>query len=83
MTKSQKDYKMFLDEYDKFFDFYNEFSFYMNLQVTNIDKDLLDKLDKNDRDTIKKIKKDEKMNLLFKDFRLKKHKKYMIIWIGI
>jgi hypothetical protein len=72
MTKSQKDYKMFLDEYDKFFDFYNEFSFYMNLQVTNIDKDLLDKLDKNDRDTIKKIKKDEKMNLLFKDFRLKK-----------
>jgi hypothetical protein len=72
MTKSQKDYKMFLDEYDKFFDFYNEFSFYMNLQVTNIDKDLLDKLDKNDKDTIKKIKKDEKMNLLFKDFRLKK-----------
>ena len=72
MTKSQKDYKMFLEEYDKFFDFYNEFSFYMNLQVTNIDKDLLDKLDKSDKDTIKKIKKDEKMNLLFKDFRLKK-----------
>ena len=71
-SKSQKDYKSFLDEYDKFFDFYNEFSFYMNLQITNIDKDLLDKLEKGDKDTIKKIKKDETMNLLFKDFRLKK-----------
>ena len=69
---SQKDYKSFLNEYDKFFDFYNEFSFYMNLQITNIDKDLLDKLEKGDKDTIKKIKKDETMNLLFKDFRLKK-----------
>ena len=72
MSKSQKDYNNFLDEYDKFFDFYNEFSFYMNLQVTNIDKDILDKLDKSDKDTIKRIKKDETMNLLFKDFRLKK-----------
>ena len=71
-SKSQKDYKSFLDEYDKFFDFYNEYSFYMNLQITNIDKDLLDKLEKGDKDTIKKIKKDETMNLLFKDFRLKK-----------
>ena len=72
MSKSQKDYISFLNEYDKFFDFYNEFSFYMNLQVTNIDKDILDKLEKSDKDTIKKIKKDETMNLLFKDFRLKK-----------
>ena len=72
MSISQKDYNMFLDEYDKFFDFYNEYSFYINLQVTNIDKEILDKLDKNDKDTIKKIKKDETMNLLFKDFRLKK-----------
>ena len=72
ISKARKDYKSFLDEYDKFFDFYNEYSFYMNLQVTNIDKDLLDKLEKGDKDTIKKIKKDETMNLLFKDFRLKK-----------
>ena len=72
MSKSQKDYLLFLGEYDKFFDFYNEFSFYMNLQVTNIDKDLLDKLEKSDKETIKKIKKNETMNLLFKDFRLKK-----------
>ena len=71
-SKAQKDYESFLDEYDKFFDFYNEFSFYINLQITNIDKDLLDKLEKGDKDTIKKIKKDETMNLLFKDFRLKK-----------
>ena len=31
ISKSQKDYLSFLDEYDKFFDFYNEFSFYMIL----------------------------------------------------
>ena len=72
ISKSQKDYLSFLDEYDKFFDFYNEFSFYMNLQVTNIDKEILDKLDKSDKDLIKKIKKDETANLLFKDFRLKR-----------
>ena len=72
ISKEQKDYNLFLQEYDKFYDFYNEYSFYMNLQVTNIDKELLEKLDKNDIDTIKKIKKNEAMNLLFKDFRLKK-----------
>ena len=72
ISKSQKDYNSFLNEYDKFYDFYNEFSFYMNLQVTNIDKEILNKLDKSDKDTIKRIKKEETMNLLFKDFRLKK-----------
>ena len=72
VSKSQKDYNSFLDEYDKFMDFYENYSFYMNLQVTNIDKEILDKLDKNDMITIKKIKKNETMNLLFKDFRLKK-----------
>lgn len=72
MSKAQKEYNSFLEEYDKFYDFYYEFSFYMNLQVTNIDKEILEKLDKNDKDTIKKIKKNEAMNLLFKDFRLKK-----------
>ena len=72
ISQSQKDYLSFLDEYDKFYDFYNEFCFYMNLQVTNIDKEILDKLDKSDKDLIKKIKKDETANLLFKDFRLKK-----------
>ena len=44
----------------------------MNLQVTNLDKEILDKLDESDKDTIRKIKKNETMNLLFKDFRLKK-----------
>ena len=72
VSKSQKDYNSFLDEYDKFMDFYENYSFYMNLQVTNIDKEILDKLDKNDMITVKKIKKNETMNLLFKDFRLKK-----------
>ena len=72
INKSEKDFKKFLDEYDKFYDFYDEYSFYMNLQVTNLDKEILDKLDESDKDTIKKIKKNETMNLLFKDFRLKK-----------
>ena len=44
----------------------------MNLQVLNLDKEIMDKLDENDKNTIKKIKKNETMNLLFKDFRLKK-----------
>ena len=70
--KSEKDFEEFLNEYDKFYDFYNEFSFYINLQILNLDKEILDKLDKNDKETIKKIKKYETMNLLFKDFRLKK-----------
>ena len=72
INKSEKDFKQFLDEYDKFYDFYDEYSFYINLQVTNLDKEILDKLDESDKDTIKKIKKNETMNLLFKDFRLKK-----------
>ena len=72
MNKSEKDYKEFLEDYDKFYDFYNEYSFYINLTVVNLDKEILDKLDDNDRDTIKQIKKNETMNLLFKDFRLKK-----------
>ena len=72
ISKEQKDYNLFLQEYDKFYDFYNEYSFYMNLQVTNIDKELLEKLDKNDIEKKKKKKKNEAMNLLFKDFRLKK-----------
>ena len=72
IKKSEKDFEEFLDEYDKFYDFYNEFSFFMNLQVLNLDKEILDKLDENDKNTIKKIKKNETMNLLFKDFRLKK-----------
>ena len=72
INKSEKDYIEFLDEFDKFFDFYNEYTFFMNLQVTNLDKNITDKLDDNDRVTIKKIKKNETMNLLFKDFRLKK-----------
>ena len=72
IKKSENDYEEFLNEYDKFYDFYNEYSFYMNLQVINLDKDILNKLDKNDKETIKKIKKNETMNLLFKDFRLKK-----------
>ena len=72
IKKSEKDFEEFLNEYDKFYDFYNEYSFYINLQVTNLDKEILDKLDQNDKDTIKKIKKNETMNLLFKDFRLKK-----------
>ena len=72
INKSEKDFKKFLDEYDKFYDFYDEYSFYMNLQVTNLDKEILDKLDESDKDTIRKIKKNETMNLLFKDFRLKK-----------
>ena len=72
INKSEKDYKEFLEDYDKFYDFYNEYSFYINLTVLNLDKEILDKLDDNDRDTIKQIKKNETMNLLFKDFRLKK-----------
>ena len=72
INKSENDFKQFLDEYDKFYDFYDEYSFYINLQVTNLDKEILDKLDESDKDTIKKIKKNETMNLLFKDFRLKK-----------
>ena len=72
INKSEKDYKEFLEDYDKFYDFYNEYSFYINLTVVNLDKEILDKLDDNDRDTIKQIKKNETMNLLFKDFRLKK-----------
>ena len=72
ISKSEKDYKEFLEDYDKFYDFYNEYSFYINLTVLNLDKEILDKLDDNDRDTIKQIKKNETMNLLFKDFRLKK-----------
>ena len=72
INKSEKDFEKFLDEYDKFYDFYDEYSFYINLQVTNLDKEILDKLDESDKDTIKKIKKNETMNLLFKDFRLKK-----------
>ena len=72
INKSEKDYKEFLEDYDKFYDFYNEYSFYINLTVANLDKEILDKLDDNDRDTIKQIKKNETMNLLFKDFRLKK-----------
>ena len=72
INKSEKDYKKFLEDYDKFYDFYNEYSFYINLTVLNLDKEILDKLDDNDRDTIKQIKKNETMNLLFKDFRLKK-----------
>ena len=72
INKSEKDYKGFLEDYDKFYDFYNEYSFYINLTVVNLDKEILDKLDDNDRDTIKQIKKNETMNLLFKDFRLKK-----------
>ena len=72
INKSEKDYIEFLDEFDKFFDFYNEYTFFMNLQVTNLDKNITDKLDNNDIVTIKKIKKNETMNLLFKDFRLKK-----------
>jgi len=72
IKKSEKDFEEFLDEYDKFYDFYNEFSFFINLQVLNLDKEILDKLDENDKITIKKIKKNETMNLLFKDFRLKK-----------
>ncbi len=72
INKSEKDYKEFLEDYDKFYDFYNEYSFYINLTVVNLDKEILDKLDDNDRETIKQIKKNETMNLLFKDFRLKK-----------
>ena len=72
INKSEKDYKEFLEDYDKFYDFYNEYSFYINLTVLNLDKEILDKLDDNDRETIKQIKKNETMNLLFKDFRLKK-----------
>ena len=72
INKSEKDYKEFLEDYDKFYDFYNEYSFYINLTVVNLDKEILDKLDDNDKDTIKQIKKNETMNLLFKDFRLKK-----------
>ena len=72
INKSEKDYKEFLEDYDKFYDFYNEYSFYINLTVVNLDKEILDKLDDNDRDTIKQLKKNETMNLLFKDFRLKK-----------
>ena len=72
INKSEKDYREFLEDYDKFYDFYNEYSFYINLTVLNLDKEILDKLDDNDRDTIKQIKKNETMNLLFKDFRLKK-----------
>ena len=72
INKSEKDYKGFLEDYDKFYDFYNEYSFYINLTVVNLDKEILDKLDDNDRETIKQIKKNETMNLLFKDFRLKK-----------
>lgn len=72
INKSEKDYKGFLEDYDKFYDFYNEYSFYINLTVVNLDKEILDKLDDNDKDTIKQIKKNETMNLLFKDFRLKK-----------
>lgn len=72
INKSEKDFKKFLDEYDKFYDFYDDYSFYINLQVTNLDKEILDKLDESDKDTIKKIKRNETMNLLFKDFRLKK-----------
>ena len=72
IKQSEKDYLNFLDEYDKFYDFYNEYSFYINLQVTNLDKEILEKLDENDKVTIKQIKKNETMNLLFKDFRLKK-----------
>ena len=72
INKSEKDYKEFLEDYDKFYVFYNEYSFYINLTVLNLDKEILDKLDDNDRDTIKQIKKNETMNLLFKDFRLKK-----------
>jgi hypothetical protein len=72
INKSEKDYKEFLEDYDKFYDFYNEYSFYINLTLLNLDKEILDKLDDNDKDTIKQIKKNETMNLLFKDFRLKK-----------
>jgi len=72
INKSEKDFDNFLDEYDKFYDFYYQYSFFINLQVTNLDKEILEKLDENDKETIKKIKKNETMNLLFKDFRLKK-----------
>ena len=72
INKSEKDFENFLDEYDKFYDFYYQYSFFINLQVTNLDKEILEKLDENDKETIKKIKKNETMNLLFKDFRLKK-----------
>ena len=70
--KSFNDFENFLVDYDKFFDFYGEYCFYMNLQILNLDKDTLLKLDDNDKDTIKKMKKNETMNILFKDFRLKK-----------
>ena len=72
INKSEKDFDKFLDEYDKFYDFYYQYSFFINLRVTNLDKEIMEKLDENDKDTIKKIKKNETMNLLFKDFRLKK-----------
>ena len=72
INKSDKDFANFLEEYDKFYDFYYQYSFFINLQVTNLDKEILEKLDENDKETIKKIKKNETMNLLFKDFRLKK-----------
>ena len=70
--KNFKEFEEFLVDYDKFFDFYGEYCFYMNLQIFNLDKDTLAKLDDNDRVTIKKMKTNETMNILFKDFRLKK-----------